>query len=100
MNFFSGSDALDKAREFLRNEAREVSGGCDRIIVENQTKYYLEYVTHGKITGDPVGDVRDSFSHTKGEHIHILKPGYVGTQLWKENTGRIKTILTREYEYL
>ena len=60
MNYFTGSNAYNEARDYLKNH-KDHESGSDRIIVENQTKYDLEYVTNGKITGVPVEDVKESF---------------------------------------
>ena len=56
------------------------------IIVENQTKYDLEYVTHSYKVGWPVGDVKKGFED-RGDCTFVLPPGSVGTQLWKLHQG-------------
>ena len=56
------------------------------IIVENQTKYDLEYVTHSYKVGWPVGDVKKGFED-RGDCKFVLPPGSVGTQLWNLHQG-------------
>ena len=60
MNYFTGSNAYSEAWDYLKDH-KDREGGTDRIIVENKTKYALEYVTNGKLTGVAVGDVKRSF---------------------------------------
>ena len=56
------------------------------IIVENQTKFDLEYVTHNYRSGWPQDDVKNSFT-LKGDYDYVLPPGAVGTQLWRFHQG-------------
>ena len=56
------------------------------VIIENQTKYDLEYVTNGYKVGWPVGDVKKGFED-RGDCAFVLPPGSVGTQLWKLHQG-------------
>ena len=108
MDTFKGEDAYDKAWDFLKKQVGDKSGpktGCDSklniikhlppnfvisycsgVIVENQTKYDLEYVTHSYKVGWPVGDVKKGFED-RGECTFVLPPGSVGTQLWNLHQG-------------
>ena len=56
------------------------------VIIENQTKFNLEYVTHNYASGWPQEDVKKSFV-LQGEHDYVLPPGAVGTQLWRFHQG-------------
>ena len=55
-------------------------------MVENQTKYDLEYVTHNNRSGWPEDDVKKSFVE-QGDYEYVLPPGAVGTQLWRFHQG-------------
>lgn len=55
-------------------------------MVENQTKFDLEYVTHNYRSGWPQDDVKKSFV-LKEDYDYVLPPGAVGTQLWRFHQG-------------
>ena len=56
------------------------------IMIENKTKFNLEYVTHNYRSGWPADDVKKSFV-AQGEYDYVLPPGAVGTQLWRFHQG-------------
>ena len=55
-------------------------------MIENKTKFNLEYVTHNYRSGWPEDDVKKSFV-AQGEYDYVLPPGAVGTQLWRFHQG-------------
>ena len=55
-------------------------------MIENKTKFNLEYVTHNYRSGWPADDVKKSFV-AQGEYDYVLPPGAVGTQLWRFHQG-------------
>lgn len=55
-------------------------------MIENQTKFNLEYVTHNYQSGWPQDDVKKSFV-LEGDHDYVLPPGAVGAQLWRFHQG-------------
>ena len=55
-------------------------------MIENKTKFNLEYVTHNNRSGWPEDDVKRSFVE-KDDFEYVLPPGAVGTQLWRFHQG-------------
>ena len=93
MNTFSGDNAYNDAEDYITNLARRTNeehahGGLDRIIVENQTEYDLEYVTNGHKVGWAYDDVKKGFVD-RGNHVYVIPAKEVGTQLWRAHTGAL-----------
>ena len=58
------------------------------VILENKSKFALEYVNSGYTTGWPVADVKNAFKKT-GEDgdIFIIPPGAVATLFYRAHQG-------------
>ena len=58
------------------------------VILENKSKFALEYVNSGYTTGWPVADVKNAFKKT-GEDgdIFIIPPGAVATLFYRVHQG-------------
>ena len=58
------------------------------VILENKSKFALEYVNSGYTTGWPVADVKNAFKKT-GEDgdIFIIPPGAVATLFYRVHKG-------------
>ena len=58
------------------------------IIIENQSRFNLEYLTCGFNTGYPVDVVTKAFQRSKTDHdLYFIPPKGVSAQLWRVNKG-------------
>ena len=54
-------------------------------MIENRSRYPLQYLTSHSFCGHPIGDIRQSFKEENG--LFVLPPGTVGVQLWKNSAA-------------
>merc|ERR1712156_254741 len=91
MNIYCNEKALEKAESDLLGRAGSVNSdwySCDRVIIENKSKFTLEHVNDGCTTGWPVADVKKAFK-AAGEDgdIFTIPPGAVATLFYRAHQG-------------